>query len=322
MAIDWSKWWEDKGRSATGNALSDLGSGMAQGGFDNMFSLASQRSDQLAPSRQAEALRVADIAEKQSVTNKTAEWLTSQGRTDLADAMKAGGLDGNEAMQAWMDSQQKPDPTANMQDFQFAQANPGFANFLNPQKAPDYPTSYDEFMLGQQNPDYAATLAKPGPAAGPMDATTKRELFEAEDASTAGTYVLSALDRAMELSGKAYDGPMAGARGAGAAAVGIGGGAETMELKNVTTELALTQLKAVFGAAPTEGERAILVELQGSVDQPKAVREAIFKRAKVMAERRIADAQAKAAGLRTGDYFTPGYGGGDGASDYTVIGVE
>ena len=85
------------------------------------------------------------------------------------------------------------------------------------------------------------------------------------------------------------------------------GGIATQELKNVVTAQALESLKAVFGGMPTEGERKILLEIQGSVDQPKPVREAIYKRARAAAERRIAENARKAAALRSGQYFEGGY---------------
>ena len=86
----------------------------------------------------------------------------------------------------------------------------------------------------------------------------------------------------------------------------IGGeaGIATEQLNNVIMSQALDQLKATFGAAPTEGERKILLEIQGSIDKAPEVRAALFDRAKQMAQRRIAFNQAKADALRSGQYFT------------------
>ena len=76
-------------------------------------------------------------------------------------------------------------------------------------------------------------------------------------------------------------------------------------LNNIVTGNALEMLKATFGGAPTEGERAILMQLQGSANLPRAQREAIYTRAIQMAERRTQSNQVKAEGIRSGAYFTP-----------------
>lgn len=219
--------------------------------------------------------------------------------------------------------QQGMEPTASMRDYQFAQQNPGYAEFLNPPKTPDQPASVQEYQFAVNQgfkgsiTDYERQKKAAGRAS--MSPTTQKELFEAEDAATAGTYAISALDRAMQLNNDAFDGPTADLRGDTMAVFGDKGGQATAELKNITTELALTQLKTIFGAAPTEGERQILVQLQGSVNQPKAVREAIFKRAKEMAIRRIEDNKTKAGALRSGAYFEEGYGAAPGNQTSTGV---
>lgn len=178
----------------------------------------------------------------------------------------------------------------------------------------------------EPNPDApGAIMPMPGgphdPASAPpkpLSVTAQKELFEAEEAATAGDYVLSALDQAIALNEFAWDGPMAAERAFGQSFIPdniplIGGnqGQEqaTLQLKNVTTELALTQLKTIFGAMPTEGERKILIELQGSPSLPRNVRAEIYKRAKEMAIRRIEDSKRKAAAIRSGKFFEEGYSG-------------
>lgn len=175
---------------------------------------------------------------------------------------------------------------------------------------------------GYQWTDDTATAQQPipgGPADKPasdreLSAGEKKELFEAQDQVTAGGYVLDALKEAQNLNASAVDGAFAGQRawlGANIPDVGLGNGDEqdqaTIRYQNIVTELALNQLKSVFGATPTEGERKILLEIQGSVDQPREVRTEILKRAEEMAVRRVADAQAKADGIRTGAYLQPGF---------------
>jgi hypothetical protein len=69
---------------------------------------------------------------------------------------------------------------------------------------------------------------------------------------------------------------------------------------------ALTQLKSIFGAAPTEGERKILIDLQASVNKPPAVRAEILARAKMLANARLQFNEQRAAQLRGGTYYKPG----------------
>lgn len=142
---------------------------------------------------------------------------------------------------------------------------------------------------------------------GQMSSTAQKELFETSDAITAGNNAITNLKDALKYSSKAYDGlgasQRAGIRGM------IGGGSEeataTAMLDNITTGNALEQLKATFGGAPTEGERAILLQLQGSANMPRAQREVIYTRALEMAEIRIKSNQQKAESLRNGSFFKP-----------------
>lgn len=140
---------------------------------------------------------------------------------------------------------------------------------------------------------------------GAMSATTQKELFETTDAATAGTNAIANLKDAMKYSASAYDG--VGATQRAAARGMIGGGSEeataTAMLDNIVTGNALEMLKATFGGAPTEGERAILLQLQGSANMPRTQREAIYTRALQMADARVKSNQAKAEGLRDGSFF-------------------
>lgn len=263
--------------------------------------------------RQAAAQKDAD-AKLAASTNATIDYFARK-YPDLAEKARAGAP----ISELWQESLARdqaamagPEMTANMRDYQFAQANPGYADFLNPPSAGNQPASVQEYEYAKAQGfngsliDFEKAKASAGRAA--MNPTTQKELFEAEDAAKAGDYVLSALDEAIKLNDTAYDGPFADARGDAMALVGDQSGVATARMKNVTTELALSQLKTIFGSMPTEGERKILLELQGSVNQARPVRAAILKRAREMAERRIADSKAKADALRSGAYFDPGYG--------------
>lgn len=138
----------------------------------------------------------------------------------------------------------------------------------------------------------------------PLSATAQKELFEADEGIQAGESVISALDKALELNDKALSGPGAGTLGKVGSWVGVDSAVATEDLKNIVTAQALENLKATFGGMPTEGERKILLEIQGSVDQAPEVRKGIYERAKALAARRIEFSKKKAAQLRSGEYFS------------------
>ena len=283
---------------------SDFGDGLARGaiGLNN----GSQADD-------AAALLEAEKAQQQQALNQTTEWLKNNGKDALYQAVSSGAMSPSDAwgiaLQEDAAARQAPEMTANMRDYQFAQANPGYAQFINPGSAAEPTSAIREYEyakgqgFGGSFQEYQQT-SRPAPA---MNATTQKAILESDDAVQAGQGVISGLDRALELNNVAYDGPFADQRSAASALFGDQGGIATQELKNVVTAQALESLKAVFGGMPTEGERKILLEIQGSVDQPKAVRENIYRRAKAAAERRIAINQQEGASMRSGDYFTPGY---------------
>jgi hypothetical protein len=62
-------------------------------------------------------------------------------------------------------------------------------------------------------------------------------------------------------------------------------------------------MKSIFGANPTEGERAILLEVQGASSMPAPVRERIYEKAKVLVQRRLELNRQRADGIRGGGYY-------------------
>lgn len=142
-----------------------------------------------------------------------------------------------------------------------------------------------------------------------MSPTTQKELFETEDVISSNRAAITNLREALALSAKSYQG--VGASGMASVAgnlpdwtgVNKEQASNTRLLDNIINAGALDALKATFGGAPTEGERKILIEIQGSVNLPKEQREAIWNRAIAAAERRLAMNMQKAEGLRSGSFF-------------------
>jgi hypothetical protein len=150
-----------------------------------------------------------------------------------------------------------------------------------------------------------------GPAALPrggnaLSATAQKEVFEADDAVLAGSSALDSLNQALAINDAAYSGPTALLRAQGMSMVQSTPEADaTINFNNIIQEQALTSMKSIFGGNPTEGERAILLDLQASVQKTPKQRKDIIDRAKAAAERRIKFNQDKANRLREGTYMSP-----------------
>ncbi|MEH3109031.1 MAG: hypothetical protein PGN22_02870 [Agrobacterium cavarae] len=80
-------------------------------------------------------------------------------------------------------------------------------------------------------------------------------------------------------------------------------GEATTELSNTVLGQALGSLKSIFGAAPTEGERQILLDMQASVDKTPRERKIIIDKAIALANRKLKYYQDRATDLRQGSYY-------------------
>lgn len=261
----------------------------------------------------------------------------TQRRADASDPMKQLQLKKAQYDVAHQgDAPAGPGPTSDMRNFQFAQDNPGFAEFIGGRGAANAPAEVQTYLFyrdqtlkaGQQPVDFMQfkQSLKEKPAGGTPSPTIAKEIFEADEGAQAGQNVITSLDKALEINDTAWDGPLADISSAGAALFGNQDAVQTQELKNNVTANALESLRATFGGNPTEGERKILLDVQGSITQPRAVRKAIFERAKAAAQRRLTFNQERASALRGGEYFDEGYspvGGGAapaaGAGDIDAI---
>lgn len=148
----------------------------------------------------------------------------------------------------------------------------------------------------------------------PLSATDKKAIMEADEGVLAARGAIESLARAKELSKKAYEGFGASTRGYGMSLIGNEGGLATNELDNEVKTNALQSLKNIFGGSPTEGERAILLEIQGSSNLPDATRQKIYDKAIMLAQRSLQSKQQRANELRGGEYYKAGGGSAFGGS--------
>jgi hypothetical protein len=143
---------------------------------------------------------------------------------------------------------------------------------------------------------------------GPMTATAQKELIETEEGIQGGQAALALFKQARALNEKAMGFTGAGSlASAGSLLPGFlrpEAVDATQNLDNILQTAALPQLKAIFGGMPTEGERKILLDVQGSSSKPPAVRKEIFDRAEKAIQARLKFGTEKVNRLREGTYFS------------------
>lgn len=167
---------------------------------------------------------------------------------------------------------------------------------------------------------YVLTGKMPREDQAPLTATDKKAILEADEGVAAAENSITALksiitpgEDGKSLNDKAGYGWGAGAQSFIARNDPTGlfddaKGQATTELDNIVQSNALQSLKSIFGGNPTEGERAILLDIQGSSSKSPTERKKIFERAITMAERRLAFNKQRANELRGGTFYKQGGG--------------
>ena len=188
------------------------------------------------------------------------------------------------------------------------EADTSFQNTIEQRKQAAVANGLDPSSPGFQS--FVLTGKMPREDAQPLTAGDKEAIRTADEQVMSNRAAIDSLARAKGLSKQAFAGPAAGVRGYAASFLGessdIGkGGIATENLTNEVMTNALGQLKAIFGGNPTEGERKILLDLQGSVSKPDTVRQAVFDRAIAAAQKRLEFNQQRADSLRGNTYYKP-----------------
>jgi hypothetical protein len=157
---------------------------------------------------------------------------------------------------------------------------------------------------------------------GGMSATAQKELIQTDEEVMGADMAVKGIDEALAINDKAmgFSGASTIANAASVLPESIRPDAvdATTNLDNIIQNSALPQLKAIFGGMPTEGERKILLDVQGSSSKTPAVRKKIFDRAKVAIQTRQKFAKQKASQLREGTYFS-GEGGTEAPAEPRVV---
>lgn len=131
-----------------------------------------------------------------------------------------------------------------------------------------------------------------------QSSANRKDIAEIQGQNDQINQTISVLQKAKNLSEKGiYDGYVANGR---ADFMGnFWGGTEeskrTQEYNNLITGSALQSMKAIFGGNPTEGERAILLKIQASVEYPADVRHRILEEGIRMAQEKLKSNQRQIA---------------------------
>jgi hypothetical protein len=169
-----------------------------------------------------------------------------------------------------------------------------------------FQTRPDGSVLRIDKTDNSVREIRPAPQR--LSDSDRGRVVEADDAVSTARSSLGAIDRAIQLNRESFSGTLADTRAGIVAnlpswAPGRQTAVNTLELQNTMMRQVLSSLKSTFGAAPTEGERRILADVEGSVNAPVEIREAVLRRARAAAESAIARQSARSRGIRDGSYY-------------------
>jgi len=260
-----------------------------------------QTEDPTLQFQKTEATRAQGNADRNFGLAKRASDRLDEGAVDEADdratAAKKYGLDPT-----------SPQGRAFALTGKLPEADTSFATTIEQRKQAAVANNLDPSSPGFQS--YVLTGKMPREDAQPLTATDKKAILEADEMVLANRTALDALGKAKKLSKEAFSGPLAAKRGYAASFLGESSdmgkaGIATTDLENTVTGNALSQLKTIFGGNPTEGERKIMLDIQGSASQPDAVRQKIFDRAMDLAQKRLEFNQKRADELRGNQYYKP-----------------
>jgi hypothetical protein len=141
-----------------------------------------------------------------------------------------------------------------------------------------------------------------------LTSVDKNAILQADDQIQMATNTIDMLNKALSINDKAGSGYFAGtqaflARNDPTGLMDQQKGQATTEFNNIIMGQALGNMKAIFGGNPTEGERAVLLQMQGMADKSPQERKAIIERGITLAKRRLDFNMQRKAELKSGQYF-------------------
>jgi hypothetical protein len=324
QTLDWTP-LADLGKTIqTQRKQAALGDIMSQADFNNPQSLQALATQAygIDPST---GMTLANLGIQQANTQKNDAWRREESERAQRNADRSYGLQAQAAAQAKANADREwnydpieeraqqaqaygldrnsPEGRAFILNGKLPESNTTIQNQVEQRKAaaaslgltPEHP-AYNSFVL---------TNKMPREDQAPLTATDKKAILEADEAVMTAKSAIDALSKAKELSPKALGFKGAGNVASLGALLGNQASVDTVELDNTITSNALTQLKSIFGGNPTEGERKIMLEIQGSSSMPDNVRQRIYDRAIGMAQNRLKFNEQRASEMRGGQFYKP-----------------
>lgn len=205
----------------------------------------------------------------------------------------------------------KPQSEAGKQavDAGFKPGTPEYAKYVQEtiQRKAQTGELYKQAMLGIAQGNLALRQGAETRMAQQQQLLTPTEMdavLETQDAIAAAQSATKALDEALTLNNKIFGGTLA-ERAQFAATAQVNPKDERVQatetFENLMVSQAAAQLKAIFGGNPTEGERKILLDLQGITAKNPATRESIINRAKTAAAARMERLNRREKEIRSGN---------------------
>lgn len=142
---------------------------------------------------------------------------------------------------------------------------------------------------------------------GPVPPSVQKRVDDLKVVIRNGNGAIQDLKRAMGLSDNAYSGWTAGATRAGARLLGLDDDRveASTEMEQLVLQTVLPNLKAIFGGSPTEGERAMLLDMNASLSMNRGERKKLLRNALTMVQRRMEGAQADLDATLEGNPLNP-----------------
>lgn len=324
QSIDWAPLNQLGKQIQTQRKQAALGDLMSNADFSNPQSLQAIAT-QVYGIDPSTGMTLANLGIQQANTQKNDAWRREESERAQRNADRSYGLQAQAAAQAKANADREwnydpieeraqqaqaygldrnsPEGRAFILNSKLPESNTTIQNQVEQRKAaaaslgltPEHP-AYNSFVL---------TNKMPREDQAPLTATDKKAILEADEGVMTAKSAIDALSKAKELSPKALGFKGAGNVASLGALLGNQASVDTVELDNTVTSNALTQLKSIFGGNPTEGERKIMLDIQGSSSLPDTVRQKIYDRAIGLAQNRLKFNEQRAAEMRGGQFYKP-----------------
>lgn len=142
-----------------------------------------------------------------------------------------------------------------------------------------------------------------------LSPVAQKEILEAEESIHSGKGAIEALEAAIKLNPQAYEGMLATQRAALISnlprSMRPQGSIDTLKLNTLVMQQVLSRLRTTFGGNPTEGERKILVDVEGAMNAPIEVRQEVLQRALEQVRFREQFSRRKIDELKNKTFFKP-----------------